>query len=144
MYVQLSGNVDSEISFNYIVNEEFEGFNAKDMSQFSGFVSYSPSETVRLGMFSEVGESIRYDADNPAIGNSFFIGTFNNFQITPKLRFSPTLRYSHLKNTDDQSLYFSGYIARANLNYQFNPNLSFRIIGEFNDFDKSFFFTTLT
>ena len=143
MYVQLSGNVDSEISFNYIVNEEFEGFNAKDMSQFSGFVSYSPSETVRLGMFSEVGESIRYDADNPAIGNSFFIGTFNNFQITPKLRFSPTLRYSQLKNKDDQSLYFSGYIARANLNYQFNPNLSFRIIGEFNDFDKSFFLQPL-
>lgn len=143
MYVQLSGNVESEISYNYIINEEFEGFNAKGMSQFGSFVSYSPSETVRLGMFSEVGESIRYDADNPAIGNSFFIGTFNNFQITPKLRFSASFRYSQLKNKDDQSLYFSGYIARANLNYQFNPNLSFRIIGEFNDFDKSFFLQPL-
>ena len=143
MYVQLSGNVESEISYNYIINEEFEGFNAKGMSQFGSFVSYSPSETVRLGMFSEVGESIRYDADNPAIGNSFFIGTFNNFQITPKLRFSPSFHYSQLKNKDDQSLYFSGYIARANLNYQFNPNLSFRIIGEFNDFDKSFFLQPL-
>ena len=29
MYVQLSGNVESEISYNYIINEEFEGFNAK-------------------------------------------------------------------------------------------------------------------
>ena len=81
--------------------------------------------------------------ENPAVGKNFFIGTFNNFQISPKLQLSPSIRYSQLRNKIDQSLYFSGFIARANLNYQFNPNLSFRIIGEFNDFDKNFFIQPL-
>ena len=143
MFIQLSGNIQSEMSYNYTVNEEFEGFDAKGMQEFSAFVSYSPSESVRLGMFTEFGESIRYDSDDPAIGDSFFIGTFNNFQITPKLRLSPSLRYSQLKNKVDQSLYFSGFIARTTLNYQFNNNLSFRVIGEFNDFDEAYFFQPL-
>ena len=143
MYIQLSGNIESEINYNYVFNEEFEGFNAKGMPEFSVFLSYSPSETVRLRMFTRMGESIRYDSENPAVGKNFFIGTFNNFQISPKLRLSPSIRYSQLRNKIDQSLYFAGFIARANLNYQFNPNLSFRIIGEFNDFDKNFFIQPL-
>ena len=143
MYIQLSGNIESEISFNYTVNEEFEGFIGENMPEFSIFASYNPSEAVRLGVFTRVGEALRYDSDNPAVGDNFFIGTFNNFQITPKLRISPSLRYSQLKIKEDASLYFSGFIARSTINYQFNPNFSFRLIGEFNDFDKIFFLQPL-
>lgn len=143
MYIQLSGNIESEISYNYVINEEFEGFIGENMPEFSIFASYNPSEAVRLGVFTRVGEALRYDSDNPAVGDNFFIGTFNNFQLTPKLRISPSLRYSQLKNKEYGSLYFSGFIARSTINYQFNPNFSFRLIGEFNDFDKVFFLQPL-
>ena len=143
MYIQLSGNIESEISYNYVINEEFEGFIGENMPEFSIFASYNPSEAVRLGVFTRVGEALRYDSDNPAVGDNFFIGTFNNFQLTPKLRISPSLRYSQLKNKEDGSLYFSGFIARSTINYQFNPNFSFRLIGEFNDFDRVFFLQPL-
>ena len=143
MYIQLSGNIESEISYNYVINEEFEGFIGENMPEFSIFASYNPSEAVRLGVFTRVREALRYDSDNPAVGDNFFIGTFNNFQLTPKLRISPSLRYSQLKNKEDGSLYFSGFIARSTINYQFNPNFSFRLIGEFNDFDKVFFLQPL-
>ena len=143
MYIQLSGNIESEISYNYVINEEFEGFIGENMPEFSIFASYNPSEAVRLGVFTRVREALRYDSDNPAVGDNFFIGTFNNFQLTPKLRISPSLRYSQLKNKEDGSLYFSGFIARSTINYQFNPNFSFRLIGEFNDFDRVFFLQPL-
>lgn len=143
VYVQLSGNIQSQLSYTYTVNEEFEGFIAENMPEYSVFVSYNPSESVRLGIFSSTGEALRYDAENPAVGNNFFLGSFNNFQITPNFRISPSLRYNQLQNKTDQSLYYSGFIARATLNYQFNPNFSFRIIGEFNDFDNSFFLQPL-
>ena len=133
----------SNFGYNYIVNEEFEGFNAQGMHDFELFISFNPTEKVRLGMFTNFGESLRYDADAPAVGNNFFMGTFNDFQFTPKIRFSPSFRYSQLKNKTTGDLYFSGFIARANLNYQFNPTLSFRLIGELNDFDKGFFFQPL-
>ena len=143
LYLQLSGNIQSNFGYNYIVNEEFEGFNAQGMHDFELFISFNPTEKVRLGMFTNFGESLRYDADAPAVGNNFFMGTFNDFQFTPKIRFSPSFRYSQLKNKTTGDLYFSGFIARANLNYQFNPTLSFRLIGELNDFDKGFFFQPL-
>jgi len=142
-YVQLDNNIRSQISYSHIVNEEYEGFNAEGMDVFEMFVGYNPTEAFRLSVFTSIGESIRYDEENPAVGNNFFIGTFNSFQMTPKIRFSPSVRYSQLKNKMDNSLYFSGFIARSVLNFQFNDALSFRLVGEFNDFDKNFFYQPL-
>ena len=50
-----------QIGYSHIVNEEYEGFNAKSMDVFEMFVGYNPSESIRLGVFSSMGESIRYD-----------------------------------------------------------------------------------
>ena len=136
-------SIRSQISYSHIVNEEYEGFNAEGMDVFEMFVGYNPTEAFRLSVFTSIGESIRYDEENPAVGNNFFIGTFNSFQMTPKIRFSPSVRYSQLKNKMDNSLYFSGFIARSVLNFQFNDALSFRLVGEFNDFDKNFFYQPL-
>lgn len=137
--IQWKGNFRTNLNLIHIVNEEFAGFVGRNLTEISTWNSYNPSETIRLGVFLSFSESIRYDEDDPAVGESFFVGTFNNFQITPKLRLSQSLRYSQLRSKIDDSLYFKGYIARVNMNYQFNQDLSFRVIGEYNDFDKSFF-----
>ena len=115
----------------------------RNMTEISMFNGYNPSENINLRAFVSVSESIRYDEDDPSVGKALFVGTFNNFQISPKLRLSPSLRYSELRSKADSSLYFKGYISRFNANYQFNQNLSFRLIGEYNDFDKAFFFQPL-
>lgn len=137
--IQWKGNFRTNLNLIHIVGEEFEGFFGKNMTEFSTWNSYNPTEAIRLGVFVSFAETLRYDEDNPAVGKRFFLGTFNNFQLSPKLRISQSLRYSQLRSKQDQSLYFKGYIARVNVNYQFNQNLSFRFIGEFNDFDHSFF-----
>ena len=137
--IQWKGNFRTNLNLKHIVNEEFVGFVGRNLTEISAWNSYNPSETIRLGVFLSFSESIRYDEDDPAVGDSFFVGTFNNFQITPKLRLSQSLRYSQLRSKIDDSLYFKGYIARVNMNYQFNQDLSFRVIGEYNDFDNSFF-----
>jgi hypothetical protein len=141
--LQLSGNIETGIEYNFIISEEFEGFNGINMHDFEFFVSYNPSERVSLRLFTNVGESIVYNEENPATGNNLFIGTFNSFQISPQLTISPSFRYSQLKNKSDDSFYFRGYIARTEINYQFNNTLSFRLIGEFNDFEESFFYQPL-
>ena len=86
-----------------------------------------------------MGQRIRYDKDLPAIGNQWFIGTFNNFQVSPKLRISPSFRYSHLRNKIDDSYYYKGYVRRLNMNCQFNESLSIRLIAEYDDFETTFF-----
>ena len=141
-FVQFSGNVESFASYSHVLNEEFEGFNARGLDNFELFVRFNPSEKIQLRAFTSIGESIFYD-DDPAVGNNFFLGTFNSFQVTSQLRISPSFRYTHLKNKEDGSFYFKGYIGRLNVNYQFNKTLSFRIIGEYNDFDEAFFYQPL-
>jgi len=140
--LQLKGNINTNFNYSYVINEEFEGFNGTNMHDFNIFTSFNPSESIRLAIFTNFGEALLYD-ENPAVGNNFFIGSFNNFQITPKLRISPSIRYSQLKNKSDNSLYYHGYIGRSVVNFQFNKNLSFRVIGEFNNFDQTFFFQPL-
>lgn len=141
--IQWKGNFRTSLNLVHIINEEYAGFFGKKMTNISAWNSYNPTETIRLGVFLSLAETIRYDEDDPAVGNRFFVGTFNNFQISPKLRISQQLRYSQLRSKIDDHLYFKGYIARVNINYQFNQDLSFRIIGEFNDFDYNFFIQPL-
>ena len=142
-FIQMDHNIISEISLSHVVNEEFEGFNAESLQNLSGFIQYSPSETVRIGFFTTIGESLWYDSSNPQIGNRFYLETFNSFQITPKLTFRPSLRYYQLKNKENDSFYTSGYIGRSSINFQFNKALSFRVIGEFNNFSNTFFYQPL-
>lgn len=138
-FIQWKGNLRTGINFIHVINEEFTGFVGRNMTEISMFNGFSPSEKVNLRAFVSLSESLRYDEDDPSVGNALFVGTFNNFQLSPKLRLSPSLRYSELRSKADRSLYFKGYIGRINANYQFNQNLSFRLIGEYNDFDKAFF-----
>ncbi|MGB1185409.1 MAG: hypothetical protein ACPG33_00850 [Flavobacteriaceae bacterium] len=69
----------------------------------------------------------------------FFIGSFNSFQLSPKLRIGQSLRYSQMRSKEDNSLYYKGYIARLITNYQFNKDLSFRLVSEYNEFDDTLF-----
>ena len=68
------------------------------------------------------------------MGKSLFIGSFNNFQLSPKLRVSPSIRYSKLSKVDRDELFYEGYIFRGNMNFQFNRDISLRVITEKNDF----------
>lgn len=142
-YIELDKNIRSEISLSHVINEEYEGFNAKSLMEFSWWLQINPSEAIRVNLFTQFGESIGYNLDEPAVGNSFFFGSYNSFQLSDKFRISPSIRYSELRSKIDNSLYYKGYISRVNINYQFNNNLSFRLVGEHNDFDKKFFIQPL-
>ncbi len=142
-YIQYKGNFENFIDYSYTLNEEYEGFNAKGLYDVGVWTAYNPSEKIRIGVYTSVRERVWYDEDNPTVGDGFFIGTFNNFQVTPKLRISPTFRYSHLKNREEGGFHFKTYIGRVNVNYQFNETFSFRVIAEYNDADKKFFYQPL-
>ena len=137
--IQWRGNFQTNLNLIHIINEEFAGFVGKNLTEISVWNSYNPSETIRLCVFTSIAESIRYNEEMPGVGNSFFLGNFNTFQITPKLRISESIRYSQFRVKGEDLLDFKGYIARVNINYQFNQDLSFRLIGEYNDFDQGFF-----
>lgn len=132
-------NWRTNLNVVHVMEEEYEGFVGKNMAEYSLWNSYNPSEGIRLGLFVSIGEGLRYDKDQPSVGKSFFIGSFNTFQPTSKLRIRQSIRYSQMRSKVDNSFYYKGYIARVNMNYQFTKDLSFRIIGEYNEFDDELF-----
>lgn len=84
-FVQWKGNWRTSFNLIQIINEEFVGFVGRNMTEVSMFNGYNPSENINLRAFVSFSESIRYDEDYPSVGKALFIGSFNNFQITPKL-----------------------------------------------------------
>ncbi len=90
------------------------------------------------GILSEGEWEKAINFDELILGKSFFFGTFNNIQLSDKFRLSPSLRYSEMNRLVGNEKFYKGYIARLNVNYQFNQNLSFRLVGEFNEFDGKY------
>src|SRR6056300_617714 len=143
LYMAFDKNVAFEISRRQVFNEEFYGFNATNMAENTLFLRFNPNEKFNFETFISQGDAIYRDRENPTVGKSLFIGSFNNFQLSPKLRISPSLRYSKLAKVDSDELFYEGYIFRANINYQFNRDVSFRLIADKNDFDKTWFLQPL-
>ena len=135
-YLEMAGNWRTMVSAGHLFNSEYKGFNPKGLSRFSWWIQYNPSEVLRLNVFAEWEKAINFD--ELALGNGFFFGTFNNFQISDKFRLTPSLRYSEMARLDKNSKFYKGYIVRMNMNYQFNQNLSFRLVGEINTFDNDY------
>jgi hypothetical protein len=143
IYMALDKNIAFELSHRESFNEEFYGFVAKDLSESSLFLSYNPNEKINLEVFTSAGDAVYRDRENPEVGKSLFIGSFNNFQLSPKLRVSPSIRYSKLSKVDSDELFYEGYIFRGNMNFQFNRDISLRVVTEKNDFGKTWFLQTL-
>ena len=143
IYTQLAHNIAIEISGWKFFNQEFYGYNFENLDEYNLFLRFNPNERVDLRIFTSWGKSLLYDKESPAVGRNWFVGSFNDFQLSPKLRFSPSIRYTQLAELDSEALYYSGMIFRSNINFQFNRNLSLRLVGEVNTFDKGSFVQTL-
>lgn len=142
-FMRFDNNIGTEISYNKQFWEEFYGFETDEQYSYSWFLMYNPSEKFSIRGFASTGKSLYYDSSNPRIGRSRFVGTFNDFQISPKFKISPSLRYTSLQHLNSEDYYYKGYIFRGNLNYQFNSDLSFRFVIEKNNFSDTIFTQSL-
>lgn len=143
IYTQFAHNIAIELSGWKFFNQEFYGYNFEDLDEYNLFLRYNPNEKMDLRVFTSWGKSLYFDRENPEVGRNWFVGSFNDFQISPKLRFSPSIRYTQLSRLDSEEKYYSGMIFRSNINFQFNRDLSLRVVGEVNSFNKGSFVQTL-
>ncbi|MDG2372242.1 MAG: hypothetical protein P8L83_06480 [Flavobacteriaceae bacterium] len=135
----MKNNLNTSFKFEHKFNNEFEGFNPKNLNFLFWRMGYSPSEVITLRFGIEIGDEIGYNLEEIALGDMLNFGTFNSFQLSEKFIISPSLTYSELRNKLDGNLYYKGYITRINFNYQLNRDFSIRLITEYDDFDKTVF-----
>ena len=65
------------------------------------------------------------------------------FQVSNKLKISPSIRYARLKKLDEDSYYYNGSITRFSIRYQFNNFFNIRLVSEYNSFTERFFIQPL-
>jgi hypothetical protein len=128
---------------NYVPFERFRNTLVKNQTTFTMNVNSQFSKNLMFGFGGNDGrEMARFleKPENGAIRNFWFWG---QLKVTEKLILLPEYNYSEMKTLHHDETYYSGYVARLKVNYQFNHDLSFRLVGQYNDFDHSFDFQPL-
>ena len=103
----------------------------------------SPSKNLTFFTKATFGNEIAFNEDIPEIGkeSSFILSL--NYKLGNNISLNPSLRFSSLRKTDDSEFFYIGYISRLSSRYQFNNDLSLRVISEYNKFTDTFYIQPL-
>lgn len=141
-WIQLSINANLKaqtfIWLSYIfsqerfANKDFSGIQRLMMNVNSNF-----SDPLRLGFFLSHGRSIFRDFDDPQLGNGTNVSAWGTIKPQQRLIIQPEFRFSQLSPLKGGEDFFSGYIFRTRLNYQFTRELFIRLVVQYNDFSQN-------
>ena len=135
----------TQINYNYDINfiRNYLGVNYRNVGKSELTIFGGPTKNLTFVTESTFGREIAYNEDEPEIGreNSFYVSL--NYKLGNNISLSPSLRYSSLKKLDNSAFFYSSYIGRFSSRYQFNNDLSLRLISEYNGFNDTFYIQPL-
>ena len=137
MYFQMKSQTN--VSFGYfLVNDElFKGVQFEGISRGYMNVNSRPSSAVNIGLHAEVGKFIKRK-DVPTMGKGHNISLSTTLRPTSQLQLDLSYSRARLSDAATEELFYDGYIGRAVGIYQFTAELFFRLITQYDSFDKSF------
>lgn len=136
VYINMAGQVNIWADY-LLVNDEL--FNSVAFSQVHrwGFGVYSnPSSAVTISLNASMGRFI-YRDDPPALGEGHNISAEITVNPTDKLSLTFDYSRSRLSNVVGRQLFFDGYITRMVGIYQFSNKVFIRLIGQYDQFQKT-------
>jgi hypothetical protein len=117
--------------------ERFRGIDFDDIRRASVSLRTVPSASVQAGFYVERGTRIARTLQTPVLGQGTDAELWANLRPVDRLVISPALAYGDLRDRDTKETFFAGYIARVRTEYQFNRELSFRLVTQYNDFSRA-------
>ena len=130
------GNTDITYTYDLDVFKNYEGKDYKMLPKNEINIRSQTSEFFSFFLKASLGKDIAYNEDDPQIGKELSFFSRLSFQINDNFNLTPSITYSRLKKISISENYFKGYIARLSGRYQFTKSISFRLISEYNDFQK--------
>ena len=115
-------------------NELFAGVQFNGIQRVNVFINSNFSENVQVGFRMNAGDGIYRYVQAPELGGQVNAGADLTIIPTDRMVISNGLNYSRLRNRSTGENYFSGYIVRSQLRYQFTRKLKTRVIVQYNDF----------
>ena len=130
---------------NVFYNYEYDFYNSHLVSEFKDYINHysrlssRPFEFIDIQMSYAWGKDIAYREEIPQLGIRSNLDFKIAANINNNFRVTPSINFEKLKKINSNEYFFDGYIARLDLRYQFNTELNFRIISEYNEFTDKFF-----
>jgi len=129
---RLAANIIA-IPYNYFKNTELTGLwkiRLRINSQFNKLISFGGSlgRSIEKVTFLEIPEK--------GSSNSFSLWT--RLKVSDRMQVGGTYENYRMTTLDKKEEYYSGYLTGIRMNYQYNQALSFRLLGQYNDFSQTF------
>ena len=97
-----------------------------------------PNEDLSLMLKHVFGKEIAYNEEIPEIGKENSIFFRANYKLGENINLTSSLNYARLKDLSETKSFYDGYISRFTFRYQFNNDLSIRLVSEYNKFNDTF------
>jgi hypothetical protein len=128
----------AQINFHALYSRNTEKYKGEDYDniwKLHNCFSIYPGAIVAFGGSINYGHQIA--RDERVIGKETSVSAWTNLKPMPRLLVSNTYNYIKSTNLNSGKSLFEGYIFRTSLNYQISKELTIRLIGQYNDFCKS-------
>ena len=122
---------------NYL-NVDFKNYGMSGL----GIIGF-PTENLTFLFEGTIGKQIAFNEDVPKIGRQENIFLSLSYKVGNNINLNSSINYSRLENLDNKKAIYDGYISRLSLRYQFNNDLSLRLVSEYNKFNDTFLFQPL-
>lgn len=129
-------NINS--NFNYTYFRRFKETNFKNLWKIGTNINSKITKSTSIYFGGNYGIQLATFLDVPETGYSFSFYSGVDQQLFERLLMSGSFSQYQMKTLDKKDEYYSGYLASLKMNYQYSTAISFRLIGQYNDFDQSF------
>lgn len=116
--------------------ERFKGVLIEGIERLEGNVDTQASELLQGGLSGRVGRSVARGEDPPVLGHERYFEAWGTIKPTSRLKSEFTYVYAKMMETESGPDFYSGYILRNRLSYQFSRRLFLRLVTQYNDFSK--------
>ncbi len=131
--IQMKGQTNVQARYT-LERERFAGTMFDGIQRFSVNAFSNFSEYASLSAEVAVGRDIARFLEEPVLGKSLDLSISGSLRPNQHLALQPMFAYSRLEQTTTGENYFSGYIARMRIKYQFTRSFFFRTVVQYNDF----------
>lgn len=136
----LSAQFKSQTNVNilwFLVNDErFKGIRFDNINRVEININSRPLSALALFFSGEFGRFIDR-SDTPSMGRGHELSVTAQMRPTSQLQVELAYSRARLSSVATGGLLFDGYILRGTGAYQFTPELFLRVIGQYNQFDKT-------
>ena len=138
-YLQLVLKAQTNIFVSYLIvnDERFNGSYFKNINRIHTDISTQPMNEISLSLCLKFGKFI-YRTETPELGTGHNINASVTLKPTSQLNLTFSYSRARLSSIQTGELFYDGNIYRANTIYQFSQKFFFRMIVQYNSFDKTF------